>query len=51
MQSGVFVEKYSSGKLKMTGEFKNGLKEGSWKEYDETGKIATDTRYKKGEAR
>jgi antitoxin component YwqK of YwqJK toxin-antitoxin module len=38
-------------KLKETGQYINGLKEGEWIEYDETGKATTKTKYRNGVAK
>ncbi len=46
-QDGKFLEYYEDGSLKNKGKFKNGLKKGWWKSYDENGKKEIDF-YKKG---
>lgn len=42
-------EYYCNGKLKTTGIVRNGLKEGSWKIYSESGDLITEEYYKEGQ--
>lgn len=45
---GAFKVFFSNGQLKENGLYKNGLKVGKWTEYDESGKLIRETRFKKG---
>jgi len=48
-KAGKFVQFYTTGEVKTTGEFKDGFKEGMWKTYYENGKIRAKGKYSKGE--
>ncbi|MCK9611354.1 MAG: DUF3352 domain-containing protein [Bacteroidales bacterium] len=40
---------YDSGVIKIEGQYKNGVKEGKWKHYNETGELITKEKWKKGD--
>jgi antitoxin component YwqK of YwqJK toxin-antitoxin module len=44
-----FTDYYSSGIKSSTGKFKNGEKHGTWKTWDENGKLIAVAHYKNGE--
>jgi len=44
-----FTHYHSSGIKSSTGKFKNGVKHGTWKTWDENGKITAVAHYRKGE--
>jgi antitoxin component YwqK of YwqJK toxin-antitoxin module len=46
---GPYFYYYENGKLKISGWFKNDLKDGVWKEYDEKGKLLETKTYIAGE--
>ncbi len=46
---GVFIEYYDNGIIKIKGRYKKGLKEGTWKYYDTTGKEEKKEKYVAGE--
>lgn len=45
---GSYKEQYKSGKLKVSGQFKNGLKEGEWRRWDVNGNIISIENYRNG---
>jgi hypothetical protein len=42
------MEYYESGAVYLQGQFKNGVREGSWKEMSEAGKTTATVKYKDG---
>ncbi|WP_109830105.1 DUF3352 domain-containing protein [Reichenbachiella versicolor] len=46
---GAFYEFYPNGDIKIIGKYKNDLKEGTWKHYDENGKLIEKVKYRKGQ--
>ena len=46
--SGESKEYYRNGRVKISGTYMMGLKDGMWIEYDEIGKILTTVKYKDG---
>ncbi len=44
-----FTHYYNSGIKSSTGKFKDGVKHGTWKTWDETGKLTAVAHYKNGE--
>jgi antitoxin component YwqK of YwqJK toxin-antitoxin module len=47
-KDGSFKEYYPNGKVKMTGEFKRDKRDGTWRLYDETGKLLMKRNYDEG---
>jgi antitoxin component YwqK of YwqJK toxin-antitoxin module len=48
IDNGLFVEYYSSGQKKISGNLKNGLRDSEWTEYYENGKIKSKGNYSSG---
>ena len=46
---GTFEKKAAGGQMVEKGEFANGLKEGVWNTWDETGRLTGETKWQKGE--
>ena len=49
--NGAYQEFYRNGKLKSAGPYINGVKDGEWIDYDETGKAVKKTKFKNGVAK
>ena len=48
---GPYIAKHENGKIAVEGYYNNGVRQGTWKEYDEEGNLRKVTKYKKGKVK